>query len=80
MHSSIFREFPATAVGWGYPVRFRHGGDGTRYGGGQANMLFADGHAGARTWGEVPVRDRDGWQAKYIKYFWDPITHSPGNN
>jgi prepilin-type N-terminal cleavage/methylation domain-containing protein/prepilin-type processing-associated H-X9-DG protein len=71
---------PATAVGWAYPVKFRHGGDGTRMGGGKANILFADGHTGARTWGEVPVRDRDGWQALHIKYFWDPITKVNGVN
>jgi prepilin-type N-terminal cleavage/methylation domain-containing protein/prepilin-type processing-associated H-X9-DG protein len=71
---------PATATGWGYPVKFRHGGNGTRFSGASANFLFADGHAAAKTWNEVPVRDRDGWTAKHLKYFWDPITKVNGVN
>ncbi len=71
---------PANAANGNYPVKFRHGGDGTRSGGGQANFLFADGHAGAKRWLDVPVNERDGWHSKYIKYFWDPITHIDGVN
>jgi len=71
---------PTTAVGGVYPVKFRHGGNGTRQGGGSANFLFADGHAAAKRWLEVPVRDRDGSSAEYIKYFWNPIKKVNGVN
>lgn len=46
-----------------YSVNFRHDG--------RANFVFGDGHAAAKSFGEVPNRDRDGGGASASR-FWHP--------
>ena len=50
---------------------FRHGGNGPMDG--TANIVFADGHAGAKRYGEVPNKEKDGWTNAIIKSVeWNP--------
>ncbi len=50
-----------------YGVYFRHGNN-------MANFVFADGHAAAKSFGEVPNTDNPGWtNSRENTIFWNPI-------
>ena len=50
-----------------YGVRFRHGD--------KANIVFTDGHAAARSYGEVPNTTKDGGDGLQRNIFWNPVYH-----
>jgi prepilin-type N-terminal cleavage/methylation domain-containing protein/prepilin-type processing-associated H-X9-DG protein len=59
-----------------YGVYFRHSGNGPMDG--RANFAFADGHAGDRTYAEVPNSTVNGWTNAITKtYFWNPGYKKP---